>query len=246
MGDDKRRPYANNSATRPGRGDPRGRPSRIQHGFPYFVRGRRPPPSWRPVPTQTRPSGNRHPAWATTSVAPTRTTRRRGPRRGDPRGRPSRIQHGFPYFVRGRRPPPSWRPVPTQTRPSGNRHPAWATTSVAPTRTTRRRGPRRGDPRGRPSRIQHGFPYFVRGRRPPPSWRPVPTQTRPSGNRHPAWATTSVAPTRTTRRRGPVGATLAVAHLESNTASFTSYVVVSSFRTSPPTRADSPPSLPLD
>ena len=57
MGDDKRRPYANNSATRPGRGDPRGRPSRIQHGFPYFVRGRRPPPSWRPVPTQTRPSG---------------------------------------------------------------------------------------------------------------------------------------------------------------------------------------------
>ena len=39
MGDDKRRPYANNSATRPGRGDPRGRPSRIQHGFLYFVRG---------------------------------------------------------------------------------------------------------------------------------------------------------------------------------------------------------------
>ena len=51
------------------------------------------------------------------SVAPTpRTTRRRGPRRGDPRGRPSRIQHGFVSFVRG------GRPVPTRTRPSGNRH----------------------------------------------------------------------------------------------------------------------------
>ena len=155
----------------------------------------------------------RRQAWAT----------RRQARVGDPRGRPSRIQHGFPYFVRGRRPPPSWRPVPTQTRPSGNRHPAWATTSVAPTRTTRRRGPRRGDPRGRPSRIQHGFPYFVRGRRSTSSWRPVPTQTRPSGNRH---GRRQASPLREQLGdEARVGATLAVAHPESNTASLTSHEV---------------------
>ena len=145
---------------------------------------------WRPTPSgvpyrpkrghretawaTARPAGAI--AWATTSVAPTpRTTRRRGPRRGDPRGRPSRIQHGFVSFVRGGvprlcgvpyRPKRGHRETAWATaRPAGAI--AWATTSVAPTpRTTRRRGPRRGDPRGRPSRIQHGFqergpPVFV-------------------------------------------------------------------------------------
>ena len=148
----------------------RSHPARIQHGSVSFVRGGVPyrpkrgvgKPAW----ATARPTGAI--AWATTSVAPTPgTARRRGPRRGDPRGRPSRSNPARLRFLRTR-----WRPVPTQTRrretgmgdgaPYGRdsvgddkrgRRQAWATTSVAPTPgTARRRGPRRGDPCGRPSR----------------------------------------------------------------------------------------------
>ena len=131
------------------------------------------------------------PAWATTSVgdgapcgrdsvAPTpRTARRRGPRRGDPCGRPSRIQHGLVSFVRGGVP----RPCGVRCRPKrGHRETGMGDgapcgrDSVAPTpRTARRRGPRRGDPCGRPSRIQHGFVSFVRGGVP----RPCGVRCRP-------------------------------------------------------------------
>ena len=123
----------------------------------------------------------------------TRTARRRGPRRGDPRGRPSRgprgrpsrIQHGFVSFVRGGVP----RPCGVPCRPERGRRETGmgdgapcGRDSVGDhkgrpyTRTARRRGPRRGDPRGRPSRdpcgrpsrIQHGFVSFVRGGVPRP------------------------------------------------------------------------------
>ena len=103
-----------------------------------------------------------------------------------------------------------------------------------------------GDPRGRPSRIQHGFVSFVRGGVP----RPCGVRTDPNeaiGNRRgrrralrrdsvgdgkrgrrQAWATTSVAPTpEQLGDEARVGATLAVAHPESSTASFPSYAVAS-------------------
>ena len=149
-------------------------------------------------------------AWATTSVAPTpRTARRRGPRRGDPRGRPSRdpwgrpsrIQHGFVSFVRGGVPHPCgvpYRPNEAIGKPAWGDGAPCGRDSVGDhkgrpyTRTTRRRGPRRGDPCGRPSRdpwgrpsrIQHGFVSFVRGGVPHPCGVPY----RPKrGHRETAW-----------------------------------------------------------
>ena len=187
------------------------------------------------------------------SVAPTRTTPRRGPRRGDPCGRPSRIQHGFVAFVRGGVPRPCgvpYRPerghretgmgdgAPCGRDSVGDGAP-YGRDSVAPTRTTRRRGPRRGDPCGRPSRIQHGFVAFVRGGVP----RPCGVPYRPErGHRETAWATARPAgaiawatarPTgaiasplrEQLRDEARVGATLAVAHPESSTASLPSYEV---------------------
>ena len=149
----------NNSATSPAcRGDPRGRPSRIRHGFVSFVRGGVPRPCGVPYrPERGRREtgmGDGEPC-GRDSVGDDkrrpypRTTRRRGPRRGDPRGRPSRdprgrpsrIQHGFVSFVRGGVP----RPCGVPYRPErghretgmGDGEPcgaiAWATTSVAPT-----------------------------------------------------------------------------------------------------------------
>ena len=93
------------------------------------------------------------PAWATTRVAPTpRTTRRGGPRRGDPRGRPSRDPRGRPSRDRiapdGRAVAhlesstasfPSYEVAchalaASRTDPNeGIGKPAWATTRVAPT-----------------------------------------------------------------------------------------------------------------
>ena len=134
----------------------------------------------------------------------TRTARRRGPRRGDPRGRPSRdprgrpsrdprgrpsrIQHGFVSFVRGGVP----RPCGVPCRPERGRRETGmgdgapcGRDSVGDhkgrpyTRTARRRGPRRGDPRGRPSRIRHGVVSFVRGGVP----RPCGVPCRPERGR---------------------------------------------------------------
>ena len=164
-----------------------------------------------------------------------RTTRRRAPRRGDPRGRPSRdprgrpsrdprgrpsrIQHGLVSFVRGGVPRPCGVPYrPERGRREtgmGDGEPC-GRDSVGDhkgrpyTRTTRRRAPRRGDPRGRPSRdprgrpsrdprgrpsrdprgrpsrIQHGLVSFVRGGVP----RLVASRTDPNeAVGKPAWAT---------------------------------------------------------
>ena len=147
--------------------------------------------------TRTRPSGNRHGrrqasplrpelgdearVGATLAVAhPATLSRPEGAR--PPISNPARLR-----FIRTRwRPTPLRRPVPTRTRPSGK--PAWATTRVAPTPRTRRRGPRRGDPRGRPSRdpiapagraVAHLDQHL--------RTRSATTRTRPSGK--PAWAT---------------------------------------------------------
>ena len=94
-------------------------------------------------------------------------------------------------------PRPCGVPVPTPTRPSGNRH--------------GRRGPRRGDPCGRPSRLQQAsFPSYE-----------VACH---------ALAASLYRPQRGHRETGTgdearVGATLAVAHPDSSTASFPSYEV---------------------
>ena len=161
----------------------------------------------------------------------TRTARRRGPRRGDPCGRPS---HAIRVPCRPERGPSGTLAVahPTTHRrtafPSCDAiaasradpneaigKPARATQAWAP--AARRRGPRRGDPRGRPSHdpiapggraVAHlesstaSFPSCVNPAhptplrwRPTPLWRPVPTRTRPDPNEaigKPAWATTSM------------------------------------------------------
>ena len=119
-------------------------------------RGRR----GRPCGVPCRPErGHGKPAWATTSVGDhkgrpyTRTARRRGPRRGDPRGRPSRdprgrpsrdprgrpsrIQHGFVSFVRGGVP----RPCGVPYRPERGH------------RETGMGDDKRGRPQGSPLRI---------------------------------------------------------------------------------------------
>ena len=248
-GDPRGRP-SRDPRGRPSR-DPCGRPSRIQHGFVSFVRGGVP----RPCGVRTDPNeAIGKPGMGDDKRRPyTRTARRRGPRRGDPRGRPSRdprgrpsrdprgrpsrdprgrpsrIRHGFVSFVRGGVP----RPCGSRTDPNeAIGKPGMGDDKRRPyTRTARRRGPRRGDPRGRPSRdprgrpsrIRHGFVSFVRGGVP----RPCGVRTDPNeAMGKPAWATTSVAPTpEQPGDEARVGATLAVAHPESSTASFPSYEV---------------------
>ena len=90
---------------------------------------------------------------------------------GDALGRPLRSPIPNPARLRYLR--TRWRPVPTQTRPSGNRHArrqAWATTSVGddkrrPYAEQPATRPRRGDPRGRPSHDPRGRPsHDPRGR----------------------------------------------------------------------------------
>ena len=138
------------------------RPTR---GAPSASAGRSPTPLRRPVPTQTRPSGNRH------------GRRQASPLRPEQLGDEARV--GATLAVA--HPESSTASFPScevashalaASRADPNEaigKPAWATTSVAPTpRTTRRRGPRRGDPCGRPSRIQHGFVSFVRSGVPRP------------------------------------------------------------------------------
>ena len=204
MGDDKRRPYTRTARRRgPRRGDPRGRPSRdpcgrpsrIRHGFVSFVRGGVP----RPCGVPYRPErGHGETGMGDDKRRPyTRTARRRGPRRGDPRGRPSRdpcgrpsrIQHGFVSFVRGGVP----RPCGVRTDPNeAIGKPGMGDDKRRPyTRTARRRGPRRGDPRGRPSRIQHAsFPSYEVACHALVASRTDPNEAMGK----PAWATTSVAP----------------------------------------------------
>ena len=178
VGDHKGRPYTRTARRRgPRRGDPRGCPSRIQHGLVSFVRGGVPRPCgvpYRPERGHRKTGMGDGAPCGRDSVAPTRTTRRRGPRRGDPRGRPSRIQHGLVSFVRGGVPRPCgvpYRPERGHRKTGMGDGAPCGRDSVAPTRTTRRRGPRRGDPRGRPSRIQHGLVSFVRGGVPRPCGR---------------------------------------------------------------------------
>ena len=167
-------------ATRPidreRRGDPRGRPSRdpiapagraVAHpesgtASLSFARGGVP----RPGGVPSRPErGHRETGMGDDKRRPyARTTRRRGPRRGDPRGRPSRdpiapagraVAHpesgtASLSFARGGVPRPGGVPC----RPErGHREAGVGDDKRRPyARTTRRRGPRRGDPRGRPSR----------------------------------------------------------------------------------------------
>ena len=208
MGDDKRRPYANNSATSPRRGDPRGRPSRIQHGFVSFVRGGVP----RPCGVRTDPNeAVGKPPWATLAVAhPARlrpsyeVASHAATHRGNRRRRswattsplrPNNSARGTARpssFVRGGVP----RPCGVRTDPNeaigetgvGDGAPCGRDSvgddkSRPYARTTRRRGPRRGDPRGRPSRIQHGFVSFVRGGVPCPCGVPYRPERGHRGNR---------------------------------------------------------------
>ena len=109
----------------------------------------RPTPLRRPVPTRTRPSGNR------------RGRRQASPPRPEQLGDEARVgatlavahpESGTASFPSCE--VASHALAASRTDPNeAIGRPARATTSVAPTpRTTRRRGPRRGDPRGRPSR----------------------------------------------------------------------------------------------
>ena len=113
-------------------------------------------------------------------------------------------------------------------------------------RRRRRRKPCRGDPCGRPSRIQHGFGCFVRecGSILDRARRARRDATRAS----PTFART--APNRTSALddvgdESRVGATLAVAHLESSTASVASYENAEAFSIAPGGRAGTPRGRPL-